>query len=258
MLPEFLHEFQAGLEKYRLDCISILAAPLGPEESTGITESKFSGFPYLPVNMEYPKDQNHIPMLLLAQINFAETPKHPDYPEHGILQFFVSKDWTSIGVDEENDHKNYRVLFHEEVEPVHQTDFSFLTSELMIESPVISEHRLTFAPKTEFGGSEDFRFDFEFNGLDIYDYSKQLNEEQQNQLYKFFSCDGHKIGGYAYFTQEDDRAYDDEKSDDVPILQMDSDEHIMIGDVGVAHFFINADDLRDRKFENAYFQWDCC
>ena len=257
MFPEFLKEFQEGLEQYRLNCIKIIATPVDNNETLGFTKSKFSGLPYLPINMNYPVDGNNVPMLLLAQINFEEVPYLSDYPSSGILQFYISKDWMDICFGDE-DYKNYRVIFHEAVATEYQKDFSFLSPENLMESPVIGEHSLTFSIATEYGGSDDFRFDFEFNGLSLFEYSEQLNELEERQLFDFFQTDGHKLGGYAYFTQSDIRDYDETKKNDVVMIQIDSDDQIIFGDVGVAHFFINADDLRNKNFEKAYFQWDCC
>jgi uncharacterized protein YwqG len=39
---------------------------------------------------------------------------------------------------------------------------------------------------------------------------------------------------------------------------MDTDEHLMFGDSGIAHVFIDPLDLENRQFEKAYFYWDCC
>lgn len=63
-----------------------------------------------------------------------------------------------------------------------------------------------------------------------------------------------------YFTQEDPRAADD---DDVLLFQLDSEGHgdevdIMWGDSGIGMFFIRPADLRARRFERAWFYWDCC
>jgi uncharacterized protein YwqG len=42
------------------------------------------------------------------------------------------------------------------------------------------------------------------------------------------------------------------------LLQIDTDNEIMFGDSGVANVFINEDDLKKKKFDKAYFNWDCC
>ncbi|SIR19101.1 protein of unknown function [Chryseobacterium indoltheticum] len=80
MIPEFLTEFKTKLEKYKLETIKIVATPLKKEESLEISDSKFLGKPYLPKDMEYPKDKENKPVVLWAQINLADIPALDGYP----------------------------------------------------------------------------------------------------------------------------------------------------------------------------------
>ncbi len=250
MLPEFLKPYERELEKYKLDYIKITAQPLKGRQATGISQSKFLGKPYLPVWAEYPKDERGYPMILLAQINFAEMPRLEDYPESGIVQLFVSGDnWY--------DMEDYKVLYHPEIN-VAQTDFSFLKPDLYEESPIDCEHALSFSKAVEWGGSEDFRFDYLFDGEPYWDFEDKLTKEQQDIAEPLFSGTGHKIGGYACFTQIDPRSEDERMKDDVLLLQIDIDDEIMFGDSGVAHLLINRQALKNKTFEQTRFQWDCC
>ena len=93
---------------------------------------------------------------------------------------------------------------------------------------------------------------FRQNGLDNCEDALDtlLGSEQTNNT----------LGGDPYFTQEDPRAADD---DDVLLFQLDSEGHgdevdIMWGDSGIGMFFIRPADLRARRFERAWFYWDCC
>jgi uncharacterized protein YwqG len=194
-------------------------------------------------------------MLMLAQINCAELPPLAGYPDKGILQFYLSPDWMEF-YDAEYDHM--RVLYHEDVSSEAQTDFSFINEDMLLESPIAGEHKLQFQKKTDPGGFEDYRFDFEFNDKPWYDYAVDLGEEREEQLNKYFDSSGNKIGGYAFFAQDDPRGEEEDRFDDVTLLQIDSGDRIMIGDAGVLHFFINKDDLKNRNFRKVYFQWDCC
>lgn len=250
MLPDFLKPYERDLETYKLDYIKIAAQPLTKKQATAITESKFLGKPYLPLNFLYPKDERGYPMILLAQINFAEIPRLADYPEKGILQLFVSGDnWY--------DMEDYKVLYHADLTDA-QSDFSFLKPDLYEESPIDCEHRLTFTKATEWGGSEDFRFEYLFDGQPYWDFEDGLSKEQQDIAEPLFSGTGHKIGGYACFTQDDPRYGVAERKDDVLLLQIDIDDEIMFGDSGVAHLLINRQALIDKDFSSAYFHWDCC
>jgi len=250
IFPDYLKEFESDLLKYKLDFIQIKAKPIQEESTLSFTQSKFLGKPYLPTNMEYPKDKAGKPMVLLAQLNFSEIPKLENYPENGILQFYIpSEDWY--------DMDEYKVLYHTEIEN-NQTNFDFLTEELYSDFPVECEHSLTFSKQEEYGGPMDFRFDFNFNGLDYWEFEEKLSETQKKESKNLFSNEGHKIGGYAYFTQSDIRDYDEKSKNDILLLQIDVDDKIMFGDSGVANFFINKEDLINKNFEKAYFNWDCC
>lgn len=250
MIPEFLTEFKNKLEKYKLETIKIVATPLKKEESLEISDSKFLGTPYLPKGMEYPKDKENKPMVLWAQINLADIPALDGYPTQGILQFFVSSEWF--------DMDDYKVVFHSDITEEVQTDFSFLTEDLYEESPIYCEHKLDFNKEIEYGSSEDLRFNMRFNDKDYWDFQETLTKDQTEEINKIIDGTGHKIGGYAYFTQADVRDYNKDLKEDLLLLQIDTDEEIMFGDSGVANFFINPEDLKNRRFEKAWFNWDCC
>ena len=237
MLPEFLGAFRPQLEGYRLDYLNILAKPLGETESLSLTQSKFLGHPYLPAGTPYPLDEEGKPMILLAQINFAEAPALASYPTQGILQLFVSPtNWYAMD--------DYRILFYPSPEAEPRTDFGFLTRGLYDESPIYVEHALSFSKKTEYGGAEDCRFDLTFGGKDYYEYQETLSKAQQEELDAYCYNVGHKIGGYAFFTQSDPRDCSPDKGADVLLLQIDTDEKIMFGDSGVAHLFISPEALK--------------
>lgn len=253
MIPNFLEKYKSQIEKFKLDTVRILAHPLIDGQTLSIKQSKFLGQPYIPKNQSYPTCSDGMPMIMLAQINFSETPELEHYPKSGILQLFVHPtDWYNMGSND------YKILFHESDNENFLNDFSFLTEKLYEDSPINCEHSLTFKKETEYGGITDFRFEIEFEGLDYYDYLKTLTKEQEKEMDKIFYPIGHKIGGYAYFTQSDPRDYDRKLKADVLLLQIDTDEEIMFGDSGVANVFINIDDLKNRNFDKAYFNWDCC
>jgi uncharacterized protein YwqG len=139
-----------------------------------------------------------------------------------------------------------------------KTDFSFIRQEALEEIPIYEVLRLTFSKAVDHGGLTDESFDVDFNGLGVWDFEETLNEMEQSLLMDYFDADGHKLGGYASFTQSDPRSYGGRNRHDFQILQMDTDEHLMFGDSGIAHVFINPSDLERRQFEKAYFYWDCC
>jgi len=251
MFPDFLEKYRTQIEKYKLDYIKVIATPLKKQAPLPIKQSKFLGQPYWPANRPYPRDKQGLPMILLAQINFTELPALDGYPTEGLLQLFLpAKDWY--------DMEDYAIVYHPNMDQEHLANFDFLTSDLYEESPVYVEHALRFSKETEYGGTEDFRFDMTFDGKYYYEFQDSLPDDQQEQLDKYFYNTGHKIGGYAYFTQSDPRDYADDKRNDLLVLQIDTDKQIMFGDSGVAHIFLGAEELKNRNFDKAYFYWDCC
>lgn len=251
MIPPFLKEYKSQLEKYKVNSVRIKATPLNDGKSLPLKKSKFLGKPYLPLTHEYPKNQFGKPMILFAQINFEEVPPLKNYPSKGILQIFASEFFWAYG------NEFFTYLYHEDVNKKHHTDFTFLTDELYTDFPIWCEHKLTFSKEIEYGGSEDCRFDFSFNGKSMRDFRGGLSNEQLEKFDKLFDSAGHKIGGYAYFIQGDPRAEEIEKKNDVLLLQIDTDKKIMFGDAGISNIFININDLKNKKFDKAYFNWDC-
>jgi uncharacterized protein YwqG len=69
----------------------------------------------------------------------------------------------------------------------------------------------------------------------------------------FATGDGHKVGGYPWFTQADPRHADTELR---LLLQLDSDDEIMWGDSGVGNVFIRESDLAASRFDRVMFTWD--
>ncbi|TGE28356.1 YwqG family protein [Hymenobacter metallicola] len=252
MIPDFLAPFAEQLRQHALQSIKIKATPLG-KNGPGSAASKFGGLPFLPLSVAYPRDENGKPLLLLAQINLAELPATEWLPAAGLLQFYVP---TDLGYETGESQVLY--LGPEQLGEEMQQDFSFLPADHYNENPVRGEHRLAFALTTEYGGLEDARFTVDFNGRTARAYNSRLPRAQKQEFNKLFGGEGHKLGGYALFTQGDPRAYTPEMAKDVQLLQIDLDEHIMFGDSGVAHFFISAQALQNREFDKAYFYWDCC
>jgi uncharacterized protein YwqG len=249
MLPAFLQPYSAALERYRQEFIKVHAEPVN--EELPIKQSKFLGKPYLPTDISYPADKKGEPMIMIAQINFSEFEAPKDYPNSGIFQLFIpSSEWYDMA--------DFSILYHSDTDKPHHHVFDFLTEDLYQNTPIWCEHRLSFEKKVEYGAYEDFRFDFQFNGQHAYEFEETLSDSEKEIFNDLISNGGHKIGGYASFTQTDPRDYNSSKKKDVLLLQIDSDENIMWGDAGIANVFINIDKLKSKDFSSAYFNWDCC
>jgi uncharacterized protein YwqG len=256
------------LEKYR-DRIEKSVKPFiriaGTVQATGPWDSKFAGDPYLPRDTEYPQDAAGKPMKLLAQINFGEVPDIGVFPKTGILEFFISVQDDVFGLDFDNplNQANFRLLYFKDVVKDKSglvNDFGFVNMPKDAGFPVSREARLSFTVDSEPVSFTDFRFE-RLIGKGGYSFFEQFGD-QQDKVAEFyteaFPGSGHKMGGYAFFTQWDPREKNREDYD-ILLFQMDSDESldIMWGDTGVANFFIKKSDLDRMSFSDVLYNWDC-
>lgn len=253
----FVNEWPV-LEAGKLGCIGIKATPV---ESMKLEQSKFGHYPKIPAGFAYPEGSDGEYLYPLAQINFKEVPSLAGYPDSGFLQFYISITDDVYGIDFENNRnqKDFRVLYFEEHEVEnHETDFSFLQDIITANgSPVDKPHALTFSVREEYFGMGDVHYEAGAGKIvmDIAAKNSEIEDELLESLYDADTTNGHRIGGYAYFTQSDPREADDPS---VLLLQIDTDNHIMWGDSGVANFFIHPDDLAKKDFSKVMYNWDCC
>ena len=262
-IPKELEQYRSILEESVKPYVKVS----GTLAETTLFESKFGGYPYLPIDQEHPKDSNGQPMMLLAQLNFEEIP-HVEYmPQKGMLQFFVSADDELYGADFDHPtiQKDFRIIYHSTIiQDLNKviTDFSYLNT-LELEDFIIPEaaklkFELGYQPVT----SRDYRFEKMFSE-DI-DWEEIVDEENNTELGELYDdlCkdQGHKIGGYPFFTQTDPREWEEKyQQHDILLLQIDTDDslNIMWGDSGVANFFIRKEELLNLDFSNVIYNWDC-
>jgi uncharacterized protein YwqG len=260
VLPKAFAEHWDAIKKTGIEYVEIKATP-----ATDIkrTESSFGYYPFIPTGFNYPVDKNGAPMIPLAQLNFSEIPNLIDYPTKGILQFYIAND-DCYGLDFDNQYNpdSFRVIYIENPdEQKLNPDTSFLDSIIDSEnSPVFKPHRLNFTKKVDYIGLNDYRsnsHDFSVNDW-LKKYTGDTNNKLEDLSYNLFATNGHKIGGYAYFTQTDPREYIKDTQSSILLFQMDSDDEIMWGDVGVGNFFIHPNDLINKDFSKVMYNWDCC
>lgn len=254
-LPDILQPFEEQLKASVRQFIEVIPT----EEEPKLWESKFGGLPYLLQGQAYPTDSDGEDLFFLGQINFGDMPALAPFPEKGILQFYISDD-QSYGQDDEDplSQERFRLLYIPEVleDPAQlTTDFSFLRE--FGELPVYpgTTFGMEFILSKELVPIEDHAF----SHLMGKDFFEQFGE-QQWPVYELYgnsvSSDGHKIGGYAHFAQEDPRKQEDPY---LLLCQFDTDNDIesMWGDMGTAHFFIKESDLKGLNFDKVWFHWDC-
>ena len=256
-IPEVLNQFADELTNKQRQYVSIEATPLDCElnnDPLDLKQSKFMGNPFVPEDMVYPEDKHGNPLVLLAQINFSEMPELEGFPTDGILQlYFSTTEWWDMPGAEKIIYLN-----GDDLKKSPKTDFSFIKADFYKELPVWKIHSLSFKKSIDTGNSEDCQFSFDFGGKDYWDFEESLNESDKEAFYEYFSGEGHKIGGYAYFTQGDPRDYSEDQRNDIQILQIDTDDEIMFGDSGIGHIFISPENLARKDFDKVYFYWDCC
>jgi uncharacterized protein YwqG len=269
----------AQFEKTRKEFVQLELVK--PEGELKLWDSKAGGHPYLPKISDYPLNQAGRPLHFLAQLNLRELPKVPDFPERGILSFFIdlNDDVFGMNFDQKDDQAGFRVLFFEDVEENEElltTDFSSIDEDRSnCEYDVLEggEYRIQGRASSMFNSTGDHRFD-ELIGESSLDYFEGLAEqempegyEEVDDLYNDYSNpEGgvhHQMGGYPYFTQMDPR--EDGSEYDTLLFQLDSDYDksngkyaVIWGDVGICNFFINESDLKALRFDRILFNWDCC
>lgn len=271
------------LEKNKKPMIKISLS----DDKPTLFQSKFGGVPYLPKNVEVPKNKENQQLALLAQINIEELPKNNIYPmKEGILQFWILND-DVLGLDyDPHLGDGFKIIYYKEID-------KSVTEEEVLEKykpykdedsyfPIEGEFSLSFKLTDGYfsDSNDDFReiVDREMKKfhdenkdkysdiLKIYDKENQLNyweiwdilEEDKEIGERLFGA-GHKIGGFPNFTQSDIREVGDYE---ILLLQIDSEgtekNEIMWGDCGIANFFIREKDLKKLNFDRAIYNWDCC
>lgn len=240
-----------------------------------IFDSQLGGTPYWEDGNEYPLDKDGVPMFFLGQLNFSLLPNLSDLPKDGILQFFISATDGIFGLDfdEQTNQANFRIVFWgspklEKYIPA-KIAYSFFSPDKHT-LPLYSKVKLAGAFEDDYWGSVD-----EYVGNFLSVSADEKVEVLEDAIYEeeALSGTGHKIGGYAFFTQSDPRPYvknspdkhfNDTDNPWILLLQLDSETaswdnsiDLMWGDAGVANFFIRKNDLLNLDFSNVLYNWDC-
>lgn len=247
------------------------------EDKLKITDSKIVGLPYLPKGAEFPKAPNGEEMLMIAQINCEDLKGLKDFPQKGILQFFVFDDddaMFGLNFDNPTTQDTFRVIYYDEIKEFydekeleniykpHNYEESFLTNNN-------ESYKIKFELRTE---KERFE-EAIYNVFDKLCKEKNLEQHQEDWLYRKilniemeYSEESHsQCDGFAFFTQNDPREFEEKyKKYDTVLFQLDSeyDENtkkwkVCIGDAGVLNFFINREKLKNKDFTEILYNWDC-
>lgn len=231
------------------------------------TVSKVGGAPYLAPGASMPETDTGGPMVLLAQINFAELPPMPGYPRAGMLQFFIARDdlLSGMRVDEVTHlpdlrQRGFRIRFVEDVDPEAVTPRVAVRcggDGCMTPHDPTRPRRMRFAVGEEPISASDVGFPAAIGvepGPWVLERAAAWGVDENDLAERAFpSAGGHKLGGYPYFTQTDPR---EPGSPFRLLLQLDTDEELMWDDAGIGAFFITPEDLAARDFSRVLYSWD--
>ena len=239
-----------------------------------LTTSKFGGLPYWNPAEAYPTDGGGNPCILLAQFDCQQLPPLEGFPRTGLLQFFVSNDGDyGLDFDNQMSQGNWRVVYHPAVDEsitqamVKELQLPTTSSEHDLELPFTGEFHLEFELVDTWLGPcshDDFQQELQKaivatglsqppEGTSLYDI---FCEDIYNQMADW--NEGHWLGGYPCFTQDDPRfSRSDYAACTNLLFQMDSSEDILWGDTGVGNFLIAPEDLQQLDFSRVLYNWDC-
>lgn len=255
-LPPELEPFRDKLLQTQMPCIKAISQN---ERQTTPLESKVGGMPYLLKNAKWPVNRAGEVLYFLAQINFADLPRLDPFPEKGLLQFFIFNDeHYGINFEDGEEQENFRVVFYPD--PV--SDTSALQNKPVLpeaDEDLLPHHPdesypLVFEPGLSYAPTTDYRFGQIF-GQDFFQQFGAREWDVIDAFGKSVNAQSHRVGGYAYFTQDDPRNANDPM---ILLFQLDSDERMDLqwGDMGVGNFFIREKDLKALDFSKVLYNWD--
>lgn len=223
---------------------------LNTETSPSILDSKFGGLPYWDLSRLYPEDSEGNEMQLLAQFNLSQIPENDVLAKEGMLQFFIS-------LTEET-----KVVYHKSVdESFSKDDIALL--EIPCDEVFSGECGISFKkemfPLSSYDDSACKLFHEIARELGIpLDSTIQLDEIYADSDFDDFY--GSYLLGNAFFINYYDIRPENRHYNTL-LFQVDSIENekinIMWNDCGMAHFFINNEDLANLNFDDVFFGYDC-
>ncbi|MEZ4960120.1 MAG: DUF1963 domain-containing protein [Saprospiraceae bacterium] len=255
-LPFELELYRSKLEATARPFIKIIPTETG---ITSVLQSKTGGTPFLPKSARYPMNSKGEPLFFLAQLNFGEMPRLENFPEKGILQFYINNE-SGLGMDYQDpfNQADFRVLYFENTVEEDAASGDELPMPTPVEELPIAaglSYPLAFERKEEIVPLSDYQFE-KLLGEDFFEPFGERQWDIMDTYSKLNNASGHKTGGYAFFTQQDPRY----RMGGLELLfQLDTDKaiHCMWGDMGVGHFFIQKEDLLSLDFSKTMFHWDC-
>ncbi|MBS6672067.1 MAG: DUF1963 domain-containing protein [Actinomyces graevenitzii] len=254
-------------------------------DDLSLEESKFGGFPFVPLGGVIPTNAEGNQLALLAQINCAQLPENSMYPSDGWLQVWCLEDemygfWSDT-IQPETNQKVLYIPAGTQGEPLERV-VAMYQPYVSEDCPVwfINEQGAIWGMRLSFThGQQGITYsDGRFRDLFLDRWNKRYPEQAVENFYdlpdEIFENvvdihDGsdcaHQLGGYPYFTQYDPRYERDstELTKYTEVLfqidsQFDTEWDMCWGDAGVRNFFISREDLEALDFSDLLYNFDCC
>ncbi|RBW68178.1 YwqG family protein [Bacillus taeanensis] len=246
-----------GLEHVKDDILdgvfSCIAVKPERAEHLPLGASKMGGVPDLPQGEDYPMYKGK-PLHFIGQFNLKEIAElniKTEIPKEGMLYFFYYDDWEDEEIEgvwgEKEQKDGWRVIYYNgdnsALEPRDQGIHTYPQCKINFE--VVD--RLPFM---------DFDDDDDFDRYDELSSDLLPNEGTIHQIEGYpHAVQGEvfeECGGYAEKSENEE--------DWTLLFQVDSDEEnleMMWGDVGMLYFCILTEDLKNRRFEEAWCVMQC-
>ena len=186
------------------------------------------------LNERAPLDETGKPMRLLSAVFLSEMPHLEDFPEKGVLRFYIAEnDSYGANFKDPTSQKNFRVLYDEDESRFESGAYNKESDEF----PVFGSFRISFNKATEA---------MPLDTMGAYELMESrlgvLGDEIEYELSDRLAVEKSKLGGYPFFTQYDVRE-DNYEQYDTLLFQLTSTDvngkcAVMFGDCGVCNFFI--------------------
>ena len=247
-------------------------ASVSASKEIKITDSKIEGIPYIPIGRKIPTNSKGQQFMFLAQINCEDLKGLEDFPQEGILQFWIlGEDLLGLDFDNYTNRDGFDVIYYEKIEDYYSEDefkemynpykFDLKYMETLIASEPC---KMKFSLEKQ---KESFNYELLDNLFKEVLEEENIGFNEKDKLYEeveklyddefYEEIVGTKCNGFPYFTQWEPRDDEQMKEYDTSLFQIDSGKEVMIGDSGVMHFFINREKLKNKDFSDVFYHWDC-